>query len=108
MMLTTTGAKTGKPRTMPLLGIPVGEDLGVIGSNFGQRNTPGWVYNLEADPSAVVAYRDRSVEVVARRADEAETDRIFALGHAFYPGYAKYRLRADHRIIRVFILETAI
>ena len=87
MMLTTTGAK--------------------IGSNYGQRNTPGWVHNLEADPSAVVAYRDRSVEVVARRADEAETDRIFALGHAFYPGYAKYRLRADHRIIRVFILETA-
>ena len=43
----------------------------------------------------------------ARRADEAETDRIFALGHAFYSGYAKYRLRADHRIIRVFILETA-
>ena len=107
MMLTTTGAKTGKPRTMPLLGIPVGEDLAVIGSNYGQRNTPGWVYNLEADPSAIVAYRDRSVEVVARRADEAETDRIFALGHAFYSGYAKYRLRADHRIIRVFILETA-
>jgi deazaflavin-dependent oxidoreductase (nitroreductase family) len=107
MMLTTTGAKTGKPRTMPLLGIPVGEDLAVIGSNYGQRNTPGWVYNLEADPSAIIAYRDRSVEVVARRADEAETDRIFALGHSFYPGYAKYRSRADHRIIRVFILETA-
>ena len=107
MMLTTTGAKTGKPRTMPLLGIPVGEDLAVIGSNYGQRNTPGWVYNLEADPLAIVADQDRSVEVVARRADEAETDRIFALGHAFYPGYAKYRSRADHRIIRVFILETA-
>ena len=106
MMLTTTGAKTGNPRTMPLLGIPVGEDLAVIGSNYGQRNTPGWVYNLEADPSATVGYQDRSVEVVARRADAAETDRIFDLASAVYPGYTKYRGRADHRVIRVFVLET--
>ena len=107
VMLTSTGARTGKPRDMPLLGIPVGEDLAVIGSNYGQKKTPGWVYNLEAKPSAIVGYRARSVEVVARRADEAETDRVFALGHAVYLGYAKYRLRADHRVIRVFILETA-
>ena len=70
VMLTTTGAKTGQRRTMPLLGIPVGGDLAVIGSNYGQKNTPGWVYNLEADPSAAVGYRDRTVDVVARRADE--------------------------------------
>ena len=106
VMFTTTGAKTGKRRTMPLLGIPVGEDLAVIGSNYGQKNTPGWVYNLEADPSATVGYRDRSVEVVARRADETETDRVFDLASAVYPGYAKYRVRADHRAIRVFVLET--
>ena len=106
VMFTTTGAKTGKRRTMPLLGIPVGEDLAVIGSNYGQKNTPGWVYNLEADPSATVGYQDRSVEVVARRADEAETDRIFDLASAVYPGYTKYRGRADHRVIRVFVLET--
>ena len=46
VMVTTTGAKTGQSRTMPLLGIPVGDDLAVIGSNYGQKNTPGWVYNL--------------------------------------------------------------
>jgi len=107
VMLTTTGAKTGQRRTMPLLGIPVGEDLAVIGSNYGQKNTPGWVYNLEADPSAAVGYRDRTVDVVARRADEAEADRVFDLASAVYPGYAKYRTRADHRVIRVFVLETA-
>lgn len=107
VMLTTTGAKTGKRRTMPLVGIPVGEDLAIIGSNYGQKNTPGWVYNLEADPSATVEYRDRSVEVVARRADEAETDRVFDLGSAVYPGYDKYRRRADHRVIRVFVLGAA-
>jgi|TARA_B100000809_G_scaffold41304_1_gene35989 deazaflavin-dependent oxidoreductase (nitroreductase family) len=106
IMVTTTGAKTGKRRTMPLLGIPVGEDLAVIGSNYGQKHTPSWVYNLEADPSATIRYRDCTVEVVARRADETETDRIFDLASTVYPGYAKYRKRADHRVIQVFVLET--
>ena len=107
VMVTTTGAKTGQSRTMPLLGIPVGDDLAVIGSNYGQKSTPGWVYNLEADPSAVVGYRDRTVAVVARQADEIEADRIFELAGAVYPGYAKYRIRADHRVIKVFVLEPA-
>ena len=107
VMVTTTGAKTGQSRTMPLLGIPVGDDLAVIGSNYGQKSTPGWVYNLEADPSAVVGYRDRTVAVVARQVDEIEAVRIFELASAVYPGYAKYRIRADHRVIKVFVLEPA-
>ncbi len=107
LMLTTTGAKTGKRRTMPLVGIPIDDDLAIIGSNYGQKNTPGWVYNLEADPTATVEYRDRTIEVVTRRADDHEADRAFELGSAVYPGYAKYRARADHRIIRVFVLEVA-
>ena len=69
--------------------------------------SPGWVYNLEADASADVVYQDRTVDVVARRADEAEADRVFDLASAVYPGYAKYRTRADHRVIRVFVLEAA-
>ena len=107
LMFTTTGAKTGRRRTMPLLGIPVGEDLAVIGSNYGQKQTPGWVYNLESDPAATVEYKGRSVEVSARRADEAETGQIFQLASRVYPGYAKYRVRASHRVIRVFVLEKA-
>lgn len=107
IMLTTTGAKSGKTRTMPLLGIPVGEDLAIIGSNYGQEATPGWVYNLEADPSATVGYRDSTVAITARRADEDETDRAFDLAAGVYRGYAAYRTRVDHRVIRVFILEPA-
>lgn len=107
IMVTTTGAKTGQDRTMPLLGIPVGDDLAVIGSNYGQKSTPGWVYNLEADPAAVVGYLDRTVAVVARRADKIETDQIFELAGTVYPGYGKYRTRADHRVIKVFVFESA-
>jgi deazaflavin-dependent oxidoreductase (nitroreductase family) len=105
IMVTTTGRKSGEPRTMPLLGVPTGDDLAIIGSNFGQERTPGWVYNLEADPQAVVAFRNTTVEVTARRADEAETDATFERAGAIYPGYLHYRERAEHRSIRVFVLE---
>lgn len=107
IMLTTTGAKTGQPRTMPLVGIPLAGELAIIGSNYGQARTPGWVHNLEADPHASVSYRDRSVDVVARRADDAQADEAFAVAATFYPGYGKYRDRASHRTIRVFVLDPA-
>jgi deazaflavin-dependent oxidoreductase (nitroreductase family) len=107
IMLTTTGARSGQARTMPLVGIPLGDDLAVIGSNYGQKSTPGWVYNLEADPAATVSYRDRSVDVTARPASDAEAGEAFEIAATFYPGYAKYRTRAAHRTIRVFVLEPA-
>jgi deazaflavin-dependent oxidoreductase (nitroreductase family) len=105
VMLTTTGRKSRDARTMPLLAIPSGDDLAVIGSNFGQEHTPAWVYNLEANPTATIGYRDRTVAVTARRADDAEADATFAAASKVYPGYAKYRERAHHRTIRVFVLE---
>jgi len=106
IMLTTTGAKSGKLRTMPLIGIPLGNDLAIIGTNYGQESTPGWVYNLEASPAAAVGYRDKIVAVTARRADESETDRAFDLAAAVLTAYAEYRLRADHRAIRAFVLQS--
>ena len=107
IMLTTTGAKSGEQRTMPLVGTPYGDDIAIIGSNYGQERTPGWVYNLEADPGAVVTYRDIAVDVVARRLDDAEADRVFAAAAKTYAGYGHYRERADHRKIKVFALEPA-
>jgi deazaflavin-dependent oxidoreductase (nitroreductase family) len=105
IMMTTTGAKTGQDRTMPLVGIPMGDDLAVMGSNFGQSSTPGWVYNLRAKPEATVEFGSESVAVAARSATTAETERAFEAGAAFYGGFPKYRQRASHREIEVFVLE---
>jgi len=106
IMLTTTGAKTGKNRTMPLLAIvPMDHDMAVIGSNYGQRPTPGWVYNLRANPEATVTHGSQSVEVTARSATDAETEQAFEAGAAFYGGFPEYRERASHREIEVFVLE---
>lgn len=105
IVLTTTGAKTGKLRTMPLLGIPTGDDMAVIGSNFGQTSTPGWVHNLRAHPEATVSYGSAMVDARARRATEAEANAAFNAGAAFYGGFPKYRERASHRHIEVFVLQ---
>ena len=107
IMLSTTGATTGRTRSAPLIGIPMEDHLVVIGSNYGTTSTPGWVYNLEANPAATVTYRDRRVAVVARRATDQETDRAFELAAAGYAAFPVYRNRAAHRTIRVLALEPA-
>jgi len=107
LMLATTGARSGLTKVMPLIGIPIENNLAIIGTNYGQQLTPGWVFNLEANPAATVAYRDKTVPVTARRADHQETERAFDRAADLFPGYATYRLRAQHRVIRVFVLESA-
>lgn len=107
IMVTTTGARTGKQRTMPLVGVPAGEDLGLIAGNWGGENAPGWSHNLDANPRATVSWKGTTVDVVARRTEGAEADEIMESASAIYPGYSQYQRRADHREIKVYRLELA-
>ena len=105
VLLTTTGARTGRPRTVPVLGLPTADGLAVIASNFGQQYQPGWYYNLRANPEGSVTADGRTRQV---RAVEAEGDvrrRIWEEGLRIYPGWAQYERRASHRRIAVFVLE---
>jgi deazaflavin-dependent oxidoreductase (nitroreductase family) len=103
--LTTTGARSGASRTVPLLAIPIGDDLALLGTSFGQERTPAWVYNIECDPNVVVSYRGVSVPSQARPARDEEVAGIWQLAGSLYPGYLRYEERASHRRIRVFVLE---
>jgi deazaflavin-dependent oxidoreductase (nitroreductase family) len=103
--VTTTGRRSGRPRTSHLISVPYGETLALLGTNFGQPGTPAWVLNLEADPHARVRFKDRTVDVVARPASEAETAEIFATSREVYAGYSKYVQRISGRRVRVFVLE---
>lgn len=104
--VTTTGRKSGKQRTSHLIATPYDGTLALLGTNFGQASTPAWVLNLEADPRAVVTYRQATREVAARVATEQEADEIFALAGRFYPGYLNYRVRiGESRRVRAFVLE---
>jgi deazaflavin-dependent oxidoreductase (nitroreductase family) len=101
----TTGVRTGLRREVPLVGVPSGDDIAVIGTRFGQDRTPGWYFNLRAEPRAEVGYRGRTVPVVAREAEGDERDAVWARGCRMYAGYQAYARRIDSRPIHVMVLE---
>jgi deazaflavin-dependent oxidoreductase (nitroreductase family) len=105
VMLTTTGARTGAPRTVPVLGLPTADGLAVIASNFGQEHNPGWYHNLRADPGGFVAVNGARREFRAREARDEVRERIWAEGLKVYPGWSQYERRAAHRQIAVFVLD---
>jgi len=104
--LTTTGARSGQPRAVPLVGVPDGERLILIASNWGQARHPAWYYNVKAHPQVTVTGRDVPAEhlYTAREATGAEREACWAKAVAIYPGYAAYARRAG-REIPVIVLE---
>ena len=103
--LTTTGAKSGKKRTLPLTGLPDGDRYALIASNFGQAHYPGWYYNLKANPECLVTKDGRTGVYIAREADEQEYIYYFDMAISYYVGYEAYKKRAANRKIPVMILE---
>jgi deazaflavin-dependent oxidoreductase (nitroreductase family) len=104
LTVTTTGARTGQRRTTPLLGVPAGDDIAVIGTNFGQSRTPAWYHNMRADPKVEVTYRNKTVKAVAREAGDAEKQAIWDRARPVYVGYDAYANRIKNREIHVMIL----
>lgn len=104
-MLTTTGSRSGAPRTVPVLGLPTADGLAVIASNFGQRRHPAWYHNLRANPEGQVAVDCKSYRFRAVEADGERCARIWQEGLCVYPGLSQYERRASHRKIGVFVLE---
>ncbi|WP_430333147.1 nitroreductase/quinone reductase family protein [Rhodococcus sp. ACT016] len=107
VMLTTTGARTGFRRTLPLLGLPDDGRIVVIASNYGQVDNPSWYYNLRAHPRAEISVAGGAVrDVRAREAEGAERERLWRLGLSIYPAWAGYAKRATDRRIPVMVLES--
>jgi deazaflavin-dependent oxidoreductase (nitroreductase family) len=104
VMLTTTGARSGRPVTVPILGVPEGEGVVVVASNFGQAHHPGWSYNLRKDPRARIALAGPPREVVAHEITGDERERLLALATEIYPGFPAYVERAAPRLISLFRL----
>lgn len=103
--LTTTGARSGQRRTLPLTGLPDGDRIILIASNFGRARHPGWYHNLKADPRCIVSKDGRARAYVAREADVRENQVYFDLAISYYFGYAAYRQRAGAREIPVMVLD---
>ena len=105
VMLTTTGARTGKPRTVPVLGLPTSDGLAVIASNWGRPRPPAWDHNLSADPAASIAIGRVTRRVRAVPVEGDRRERIWRAGLAVYPGWSQYERRAGGRRIVVYLLE---
>jgi deazaflavin-dependent oxidoreductase (nitroreductase family) len=104
VMLTTTGAKSGRKRTLPVVGVPEEGRLIVIASNYGQRHHPAWYHNLRAHPRATIAFEGEARAVEARELTGDERERWYARGIEIYPGWTYYRKRASNRQIPVIEL----
>jgi deazaflavin-dependent oxidoreductase (nitroreductase family) len=104
LTVTTTGARTGQPRSAPLVGVPSGDDIAVIGTSFGQSRTPGWYYNMRANPKVELTYRDKTVKAIAREADENERQAVWDRARTIYGGYEAYARRITNRQIHIMIL----
>jgi deazaflavin-dependent oxidoreductase (nitroreductase family) len=97
-MLTTTGARSGRPRTLPVLGLPDGDEMIVIASNFGRPRNPSWYHNLRANPRASLVFDGISREVVARELSGTERARDYRRGEEMYPGFTNYVRWSGRRI----------
>lgn len=104
LLLTTTGRRTGRRRTVPLLYVRDGERWAVVASNAGDPRDPAWWLNLQARPRAEIRVGADRRSVRARRATGEEADRLWPALVASYRHYADYRRRTT-REIPVVLLE---
>lgn len=104
LVLTTTGAKSGQPRTSPLVYQTDGERLLIFGSNGGGDTHPAWIHNLRAVPKAKVEVDTDAFDVVATELTGPERDRLYAELVAKIPGFGDYEKNTD-RVIPVVALE---
>ena len=98
LLLTTTGRRSGRPRTATLTYFRDGDDLVVIGSFGGSDLPPAWWLNLQRDPLARVLIDGTTSNVTARAATAEDHDRLWPLVTQTNPGYARYQKRTARPI----------
>jgi deazaflavin-dependent oxidoreductase (nitroreductase family) len=106
VLLTTTGAKSGKLRKTPLMRVAHDGRWAVVASQGGAPKHPVWYHNLVADPRAELQDGTAKQDVLARELDGEEREVWWARAVEAFPDYADYQKRTD-RVIPVFLLEPA-
>lgn len=103
LRLTTTGRKSGLPRSTNLLYFPHEGDFVLVGSNWGRPNDPAWTHNLRSGPDAVIALAGKEIPVRARELEGDEYGEMWKRLLAFWPGYAMEQEEA-RRPLPIFVL----
>jgi deazaflavin-dependent oxidoreductase (nitroreductase family) len=102
LLLTTTGARTGRQATVPL-GFAVDDNgrVFVMASKAGAPTHPAWFHNLRANPSVTVELGDRSFQAQAVVTEGEERDRLYGM---ISDGASEYEKNTD-RVFPVIVLE---
>ncbi|MEV0124883.1 nitroreductase/quinone reductase family protein [Streptomyces sp. NPDC050703] len=104
LLLTTTGAKSGKEHTTPLGFVRDSGLLLIVGSNLGAPHHPDWYHNVLAHPIVRVELGAEEFQAVAVPAEGERRDLLFGRVVAAEPGYADYQARTT-RVLPVIALE---
>jgi deazaflavin-dependent oxidoreductase (nitroreductase family) len=103
VLLTHTGAKSGKKRTTPLAYFTDGDDVVLIASRGGHANHPAWYFNVIANPEVELWTKGGGGRYRAREAKGKQRERLWELATDFYPGFGRYQERAGDRRIPVIV-----
>ena len=98
LLLTTTGAQSGKPHTVPLLYLPYGDRLIVFASNGGAETHPDWYHNIVAHPMATVEVRHKIFEATATIELGEFRDELFAEHCHEFPIFADEQRKTSRKI----------
>jgi deazaflavin-dependent oxidoreductase (nitroreductase family) len=98
LLLTTTGRKSGRERTTPLLYLEDARRYVVIASVGGAPKHPAWYLNLLANRAARIEVGSRNLPVTADTASPEERTRLWPLAVQLYPGYDDYQARTTREI----------
>ena len=101
-----TGARSGRRLTVPLLYIPHGENVLLVGTQGGAPTDPGWAHNLRKHPDIVITREGQRASVRARAASTEEKQELWPICEAAYPPFVQYRQRTT-RDIPIFVCEPA-
>jgi len=104
LLLTTTGRKTGKETTTPLIYGVDGDNPVIVASQGGAPEHPGWYRNLSKTPEVGVQILGEEFRARARTAEGEERERLWRTMNEIWPHYAEYAERTD-RVIPVVVLE---
>lgn len=104
VLVTTTGARSGKKRYVPLMRVEKDGRYLMVASKGGDPAHPSWYFNVKSNPSVTLQDGDKVVAVLARELDGAERDEWWQLAVDAFPPYADYQTKTTRRI-PIFVLE---
>jgi deazaflavin-dependent oxidoreductase (nitroreductase family) len=103
LLLTTTGRKSGQPRTIPIIFTPYQNSFVIIASKGGSPEHPKWYLNIQDNPNVTVQVKAEVFKAVARTAQSPEREGIWAQALKNWPNFDVYQSRTTRQIPVVVI-----